>query len=120
MGRFIIKPEADRDLYIEWSTVVDAPVKAGTRETITAELDHEFGTHGRDHTREALDRADELGSSSMLGDGAWNDERLILMNGPGAPGLIYRKDLVKMIEVYEKPDAEKLIGAMVEPFEDDG
>lgn len=55
MGRYILRVP-DRDLYVEWSTVVEAPIMWGTRE--------EFLDDGFEVKR--LDRADALGSSSLI------------------------------------------------------
>lgn len=61
MSSFIIKI---KDQYLEWSTIVDAPVTFGM------ELKHfkryyqkSNGTNGMSHFQERIDRADKTGSS---------------------------------------------------------
>ena len=74
MPRFIIKVSPDRDAYVEWSTVVDAPVSVGNRAAYAAE-------HGEDRLR----RTDEAGTSARYFDwllpeeqaGGWVDPYLI-------------------------------------------
>lgn len=58
MGRYIVKPVAERDFYVEYSTIVDNWVSCGTREDMVR-----YGLI--DETR--LDRADATGSSSWPG-----------------------------------------------------
>ena len=53
MPRFVVKADRDTDLYVEWSTMSEAPTAWGTREQMTAA--------GFD--RERLDRAEATGSS---------------------------------------------------------
>ena len=63
MGRCIIKPEADEDLYVIWSSVVDNATFVGTKEQVAqwwiggevARVTREFD--------EAIQRTDENGSS---------------------------------------------------------
>jgi hypothetical protein len=38
MGRFLIQPDKEKDLYILWSTVTDSPLLAGDRKTLEAVL----------------------------------------------------------------------------------
>ena len=74
MPQFIIKVDPKRDAYIEWSTVVDAPVSIGTRAYYAA----------RDGD-ERLQRADMAGTTARYFDwlphaqqaGGWDDYGLI-------------------------------------------
>lgn len=59
---------ADRDLYVEWSTVVDDVITWGTRS--------ELKDVGIDVER--LDRAEKYGSSSHIGAGQWDSDGLVV------------------------------------------
>lgn len=66
MGRFIIKLE---DKYLEWSTVVDAPVTFGmTLDEFKAYYKDEYGASGMHGLDERLKRVEEKGTSSMIDD----------------------------------------------------
>jgi hypothetical protein len=60
----LVKAAPDKDLYVQWSTVCDMPGGVFSRETA---LEYGF-------PRSKVDHADEHGSSSRLGDGAWDDK----------------------------------------------
>jgi len=60
----LVKADKERDLYVQWSTVCDMPGGVFSRETA---LEYGF-------PRSKVDHADEHGSSSRLGDGAWDDK----------------------------------------------
>lgn len=60
----LVKAAPDKDLYIQWSTACDMPGGVFSRETA---LEYGF-------PRSKVDHADEHGSSSRLGDGAWDDK----------------------------------------------
>ncbi|MER8118918.1 hypothetical protein [Streptomyces sp. NPDC094031] len=67
MGRCVIKATPDEDLYLEWSSIVDACTMVGTRADLLA----------AGHRPEALDRADRIGTSDRVAQvGAWGDESL--------------------------------------------
>jgi len=57
MPSYIVKPLADEDFYVVWSTVLDAPTTFGSRAELAAGLGHQ------EDTSERLDRADEYGTS---------------------------------------------------------
>lgn len=57
MPGFIVKPVAEEDFYVRWSTVVDAPTDYGTRQELEDSLGEKEGAPER------FTRADELGSS---------------------------------------------------------
>lgn len=61
MPRFIMKVP-DRDLYVEWSSIVEAPIAWGSRAEM---MDGEEGSVDP----ERLDRADMYGTSSFIGQG---------------------------------------------------
>ena len=77
MPQFIIKADRERDAYIEWSTVVEAPIAIGTRADFVAES-----------AEERMARTDTQGTSARWYDwlpptqqeGGWDDhEGLIYM-----------------------------------------
>lgn len=82
MPREIIKCEPGRDLYMEWSSVVDAPTFIGTRADLAGYLTSDEA--GRDRqmpeaVERRLGRADDKGSSALHEAGCFWD----------APGEIY-------------------------------
>jgi hypothetical protein len=107
MGRCIIKASRDEDLYLEWSSVVDACTMVGTRS--------EFLASG--HREDALDRADRTGTSDRVAQfGGWDDESL----GVGTtehrqhegPLILERADLAafaRLLAVGNSKEAEALL-----------
>lgn len=62
MPSFIVKLAPEK--YVEWSTVVDAPVTyILTREHMLDHLDYTYGTSSIEENRRRLDRADANGTS---------------------------------------------------------
>lgn len=117
MPKFLLKVSPDRDAYIEWSTIVDAPVQFGTRE----ECVEEFG-------EERVARTDRNGTSALYfhwleledQEGGWRDEHLTVMNGAEVTGLLPRSRLSDLYDLLDN-DPEALIPAeWIEPFEHDG
>jgi hypothetical protein len=47
MGQAIVKAARDRDLYMVWSSVVDAPVAVGSRNQMVEYARQEVGFHQR-------------------------------------------------------------------------
>lgn len=68
MAYYILKPDRDVDLYVEWSTIVESVTAIGTRQ--------EFLNEGTDAAR--LDRVDRVGSSALGPPGiyGYDDEAL--------------------------------------------
>src|SRR5664279_2648683 len=67
MPSFIVKAEPDTDLYVYWSTIVEAPTFVGTRAELTDHLlrhDH-TGPTTLDAVAERFARADARGSSGI-------------------------------------------------------
>ncbi|MET9779372.1 hypothetical protein ABZ023_34930 [Streptomyces sp. NPDC006367] len=116
MGRCIIKATQDEDLYLEWSSVVDACTRVGTRA--------EFLALG--HRQEALDRADRTGTSDIVAHlGGWDDDSL----GVGTtehrqhegPLILNRADLVafaRHLAVGDSQQAEALLISDPEPWDE--
>ena len=82
MPHYMMKADKEHDLYVEWSTIVDAPVKWGTWEEMAA--DPETRPH---YFRERKDWIDEHGTSvqgrigSYPFEGSWEDSVLIANMG---------------------------------------
>ncbi len=65
MANYIVKLKKDK--YVEWSTVVDAPITyILTREQMIAHLDEQYGVSSVTNNQLRLDRADENGTSAMF------------------------------------------------------
>jgi hypothetical protein len=76
MGKQIIKVDPGQDLYLEWSSVVDAPTRVGTRAEFAEYLNQprrgEVWPHPA-QVEERLRRADETGTSGVPPFGVgWN------------------------------------------------
>lgn len=123
MGRVIIKAAQDKDLYIEWSSIVEAPTFIGTRAEILPYLRSSRDRPG--NAPEArLQRADETGSSAKRDprapayrgplDGAWDDNGLIYQQ----MGWLPRAKLAEFAEKLAADDEDGAV-ALLEPFEDD-
>lgn len=142
MGSTIIKADPDTDLYVEWSSNVDAPTAWGTREWMFGHLlHHELGPppeHSnlemdaeweaeRDYRTAAvkrrLYRADQRGTSALWPSLArphhgWDDETLLIMNGPGSPGLLPRNMLATYVKALDLDD-EAIPAALCRPLDYD-
>lgn len=78
MPRYIVKLA---DKYLEWSTVVDAPVTLGmSREAFQAYYLNLYGTKAKAELEERLERVDKKGLSARNG---WTIEDLIRSNRAG-------------------------------------
>lgn len=113
MGRTIIKPERDEDLYVEWSSGVDAPISWGPKSFLQ---DHDPETF----TDARFDRADEYSSSALDICWSWGrDEILIFMQ----LGIIRRsrlKALTEVLELIPSGDAwrtDSRVLALLDPLE---
>lgn len=125
MGRFVIKAAKDRDLYLYWSTVVDAPIWVGDR----AELaDYLQGEYRADHPHsipspghspaDRIARADRTGTSALdIATGAWDDETLIVMAGSPDDGWYHiRRDRLSDYAERLLADDEAGAQALLECF----
>ena len=83
MGRFITKTAKDQDLYIEWSTIVDAPTAVfESAEELRQYLIEEYGMAEASRADRTISRAQETGSSVMgFKVGTWDDDMLVVMEG---------------------------------------
>lgn len=104
MGRYIMKASKDHDLYVEWSTVVDAPVKWGPAEDfLDLNLDRKA-------------RCDETGTTMHDPKwGGWDDTGMIVHNLGNRYGFYWleRNKLYDFIEALsansEDRDAQQAV-----------
>lgn len=123
MGSFIIKAARDRDLYMEWSTIVDGPTFIGTRAEILAHLERAPDRRPADVPEVRVRRADETGTSAKPDphapgysgplDGAWDDTGLIVEQR----GWLPRARFAEFLDAY-LADPEKAY-ALLDPFDDE-
>jgi len=100
----LVKAAPDKDLYVQWSTVCDMPGGVFSRESALA--------YGFPPSR--LDHADKHGSSSRLGDGAWDDKGWVAEQR----GWLRRDRIGEYAVEYLHGDREAAY-ALLEPFDDD-
>lgn len=110
MGRMIVKAERDRDLYLIWSSVVDAPICIGTRQELLDYYREKEGGDGVRRAERAFVQADERGSSAHAGirAGWWEDEELRVMEGSPDDGWYHlpRARLTEYAEALLRDDDE--------------
>jgi len=102
---FVIKLDKDKDIYMVWSFVVDAPIFFGNREDVGGELSLDYTLRQvRDgiaatKVEASLARCDETGTTQEFGhppDGSWHDFGLLYMN----LGTLPRDKFYEMYERY--------------------
>jgi hypothetical protein len=116
MGTIVVKPDRDKDLYVGWSSIVDAPVWWGSR----AEVLQYLADDGRGWSGDAPDirlaRADETGTSAYdKRDGGWDDEAFVYEQR----GLLPRRRLAEACHLLGANN-EPGVWDLLEPFEDAG
>lgn len=133
MGRIVMKESPESDFYVEWSSVVDAPVFAGTRADMLAHLQRDSDPWLREdaphHPEQRLKRADETGTTSLwvtkaneesaefaahgyVEEGCWEDSSFIYHQ----QGTVTRANLFVLTRrIY----ADEHVGDLLEPFEDE-
>lgn len=112
MPQFIIKADRERDAYIEWSTVVDAPVAIGTRADFLAES-----------AEERMARTDAQGTSARgynwlpptQQEGGWDDDGLIYMQR----GTLPRSRLGDLFDLLDADINAEVPDEWLTPFEDE-
>ena len=123
MPSYVIKVDHDRDEYVYWSTVVEAPIYHGCRPEMLAMLLQESDPWLREDAPHYPDnrmaRADEFGTSCQdLGEGlrfySWDVESLIYQQ----MGTVKRADLWELCQRLEQDPAD--LTDLLTPFEDDG
>jgi hypothetical protein len=108
VGRAIVKAAPDRDLYMVWSSIVDAVVAVGTRAEMVEYARQDWRLDD-EHAEAALVRADTLGSSDRaIGFGRWGDDVLPVREGSPPDGWyhIRRDRLVDYVEALLRDDGE--------------
>lgn len=110
MPRYIIKlTKGDQNRYLEWSTIVDAPVTMGmTLEQFKVYYLHEYGRQGSQDLAERLARVEAQGHS-LIPDapsswGPYTLKDLVAHNRAGPRG--GHLDIDKLWEYYCKPKEE--------------
>lgn len=119
MSWTILKADRDRDLYCAWSSIVEAPVFIGDRES-TADHYVRRGGVSRAKTDAYMDLADEQGSSHPAWEGAWTAKSLVYMRT-----VLPRENLGALLDIciahlHENlaPD-HPLVKPLVQRFEED-
>ncbi|MFD6565482.1 hypothetical protein [Micromonospora profundi] len=123
MPSIVIKPERDRDFYVIWSTIVEAPTAWGTRAEVRGYLaeDWEERSPGRtpdmlDDFDGRLDRAAVHGTSALGGFaffGRWDDEGFMYEQR----GVLPRHHLTRACELLGE-DRESEVWDLLEPIEE--
>ena len=92
MGRYIIKLE---EFYLEWSTIVDAPVTYGMKiDDFKEYYKEEYGSHGMKDLPDRLERIEENGVSAYPPD---NDlDSLLAYNRAGKnESVLTKEEIIK-------------------------
>ncbi|MFF9624237.1 hypothetical protein [Streptomyces griseosporeus] len=100
----LVKAAPDKDLYVQWSTVCDMPGGVFSRQTA---LEYGFPPSRLAH-------ADKYGSSSHIGDGAWDDKGFVAEQR----GWL-RRELIGDYAVEYLHGDRVAAYALLEPFADD-
>ncbi len=122
MGTIILKVDPDRDLYVEWSSVVESPTYIGTRAEFLAYLTHEipdgYSPLPGNSPEDRLARADETGTSACYGTpphfGAFDAGGFIVEQR----GVLPRADLGRFVDAL-LAENETTAYELLQPFEDD-
>lgn len=116
MGHVIIKPAPERDEYVYWSTIVEAPLGWGDRAEMLRLVEDDRRRYPGlgDPPEVRLDRADRFGSSAKDGTYRWGVEELIYEQR----GYLARKDLYRACELLGRDD-EPAVWDLMTPFEDE-
>ena len=123
MPSIIIKPERDRDLYVIWSTVVEAPLTWGDRKQTLAWAIDDWRRRQPGQTPDLmsepagrLDRADIHGTSAAGGYaffGRWDYDGFMYEQR----GILPRAALARACELLEA-DRESEVWNLLQPFEE--
>lgn len=127
MSHYVLKASADPDddLYALYSDNTDAVLTVGTREAMRRYL-FDIAEYPLERARvdARLDHADDHGSSCHIPGGiaggvlyGWDDEEIIIMEGPGGPGDLPRHDLRAYCLAIRDGD-EAAAAAYVRPAEE--
>ena len=120
MPTYVIKAEPDVDLYVLWSTVVEAPTFTGTRAEVTQHLIWLTDNEQAKQIEARFDRADARGSSGIppFDYGTWEgdpgDGDLLFQQA----GFIRRANFpAYAARVHRTNNVDP--GELLDPFEDD-
>jgi hypothetical protein len=123
MTRLVIKPIADRDEYIAWSTVVEAPLSGGTRAEMLRWVANRHGMdRGPGGAEKLMARVDECGTSIKQDpdstfqwrEGEWSDDSFIYEQ----IGTIAREKMYPMFRLLVEGREREALD-LLEPLEDD-
>ena len=112
MPRYLYKPVQELDFYVEWSTIVEAVVGWGTKESFRNE-DPDF------YAEERFERADRTGTSAIFGNASWDDDREEIFMQRGFIKRSQLKTLCDLLEQGHMQDDEEdaEINALLEPLD---
>lgn len=123
MPHIVIKAEPNRDAYVYWSTIVEAPLTYGTRAEMLECLAKEWRkqhpgmpTDSITDPAARLDRADRTGTSAAGGFaffGAWDYEEFIYEQR----GYLARRDLLRAVQLLCE-DREAEVWDLLTPLEE--
>lgn len=123
MPRLVIKPIRDRDEYVGWSTIVDAPLAGGTRAEMLEWVASRTGMdRGKAGAAELMDRVDEVGTSIVQDPdssfqwrfGEWSDTEFIYEQ----IGTVERENLYPMFLLLVEGKEREALDCL-DPFEDE-
>lgn len=106
MPTYIMKLQKDhKDYYLEWSTIVDAPLSYGmSLEDFKIYYERKYGSDEMGYLQERLDRVDKYGTSSVDG---FSVEELISCNRAGTnEGELTKQEIIKRF-CYDMPTTHK-------------
>lgn len=123
MPRLVIKPVRDRDEYVAWSTIVDAPLAGGNRADMLKWVAGASGMNrGQGGAAELMDRVDEVGTSIKQDPdstypwrfGEWTDDSFIYEQ----LGTVKRVDLYPMVRLLVEGREREALD-LLDPFEEE-
>lgn len=118
MAQAIVRAAPDSELYLVWSSVVDAPVFVGVRDSIVKYATRDWRLTAAE-AEAAVARADADGSSDrVIRFGWWDDDHLPVMEGSPSDGWyhIRRDRLVEYAQALLHDDEQAAV-ALLECWE---
>ena len=115
MPSYVIKPHRDKDQYVYWSEIVDAPHCWGTREEILTYLQE---LDAGPIPEQRMDRADEFGTSAL-----WGSPRIYSFDDENRSVIYEQRGTVKVENLWDFCNSLLAAGPeweeFITPFEDD-